>query len=62
MLTAYETERRHAIRLRMAGVDVLNRASISNAAPVRMLRMKTLQSLMTLAPLRQMVMQSGLNG
>ncbi|MFV2034926.1 MAG: UbiH/UbiF family hydroxylase, partial [Halocynthiibacter sp.] len=59
MLRAYN--RRHAeVRLRVAGIDALNRASMLGAQGLRDLRAGALSTLYSVAPVRKSLMRLGL--
>lgn len=60
MLDAYHRARHADIRLRVQGIDLLNRASMVNAQPLRDARAKGLDALYALAPVRRTLMQMGL--
>lgn len=60
MLAAYERARKPDIRLRLAGIDMLNRASRLGAPGLRDLRRAGLQTLHRLQPVRRSLMQLGL--
>lgn len=60
VLAAYARRRTPEIRLRVAGVDALNRASIAGIAPARDLRRLGIAALHGLRPVRQTLMQLGL--
>ncbi len=60
MLDAYHRARHADIRLRVEGIDLLNRASMVNAQPLRDARAKGLDALYALAPVRRTLMQMGL--
>jgi 2-octaprenyl-6-methoxyphenol hydroxylase len=59
-LKAYEKARKGDIDLRIRGVDALNRAAMAQSANLRDLRLKGLQALHGLAPLRTSIMKKGL--
>lgn len=59
-LAAYHRRRWPEVRLRLAGVDLLNRASMIEARPLRDLRAATLNGLYSLAPVRKGLMQLGI--
>ncbi|MFI0395385.1 UbiH/UbiF family hydroxylase [Paracoccus jiaweipingae] len=59
-LDAYHRRRWPEARLRVAGIDALNRASMVSARPLRDLRAATLGALYAAAPVRRMMMQAGL--
>lgn len=60
MLQAYERRRHPEIRLRVAGVDALNRASIAGSPTLRDLRAKGIKALFAATPIRKTLMQLGL--
>ncbi len=60
MLDAYHRARHSDIRLRVHGIDLLNRASMVSAQPLRDARAKGLDALYALAPVRRTLMQMGL--
>ena len=60
MLADYETARRREIQIRVAGIDLLNRASMAETRLLRDLRALGLAALYDLAPVRRMLMQMGL--
>jgi 2-octaprenyl-6-methoxyphenol hydroxylase len=60
MLDAYERRRHPEVRLRVSGVDALNRASIAGAPILRDLRAKGIAALYGAAPVRKTLMQLGL--
>ncbi len=60
MLDAYERRRHLEVRLRVSGVDALNRASIAGAPILRDLRAKGIAALYGAAPVRKTLMQLGL--
>lgn len=60
MLDAYERARRADIRLRVAGVDVLNRASMAALPPLRDARALGVRILHDVAPVRRTLMKLGL--
>jgi 2-octaprenyl-6-methoxyphenol hydroxylase len=60
MLDTYARARRGDIRLRVQGIDLLNRASMVTSQPLRDARAKGLDALYALAPVRRMLMQMGL--
>ena len=59
-LAAYEKARKGDIDLRIRGVDALNRAAMAQSENLRDLRLKGLQALHGLAPLRTSIMKKGL--
>ena len=60
MLDAYARARHPDIKLRIAGIDALNRASISGGALAQDLRAKGIQMLYGLTPVRRKLMELGL--
>jgi len=60
MLAAYARRRGPEVRLRLAGVDALNRASMIENRPLRDLRAGALHALYSLAPVRRSLMQMGI--
>ena len=60
MLDAYHRARHNDVRLRVHGIDLLNRASMVSAQPLRDARAKGLDALYALAPVRRTLMQMGL--
>ena len=60
MLSAYERARMPDIRLRLHGIDALNRASMAGGQALRDLRAKALDTLYAVAPVRQTLMRTGL--
>jgi 2-octaprenyl-6-methoxyphenol hydroxylase len=60
MLEAYHRRRWPEVRLRVAGVDLLNRASMLEAQPLRDLRAAALNALYSLAPVRRGLMHLGI--
>jgi 2-octaprenyl-6-methoxyphenol hydroxylase len=60
MLDAYARARGAEVRLRMAGIDMLNRASMLGGQPLRDLRAGALDALYSIAPLRRTLMRAGL--
>ena len=60
MLDAYHKARIGDIRLRVQGIDLLNRASMVSAQPLRDARAAGLNALYSLAPVRRTLMQMGL--
>jgi 2-octaprenyl-6-methoxyphenol hydroxylase len=59
-LARYERARRAEVALRVAGVDLLNRASMLAPQPLRDLRARALDALYSAAPVRRGLMQLGL--
>ncbi|MFN3936228.1 MAG: UbiH/UbiF family hydroxylase [Gemmobacter sp.] len=60
MLAAHARRRTADVALRMAGVDLLNRASMLTPQPLRDLRAGALGALHALAPVRRAMMRAGL--
>ncbi len=60
MLSAYHAARYNDLRLRVNGVDMLNRASQVTAQPLRDARAAGLQALYAAGPVRKTLMQMGL--
>jgi 2-octaprenyl-6-methoxyphenol hydroxylase len=60
MLAAYDRARRADIRMRVMGIDALNRASMTGAAPLAWARKIGMQALHDIAPVRRAVMRLGL--
>ncbi|MBU2983451.1 UbiH/UbiF family hydroxylase [Lentibacter algarum] len=60
MLERYHRARHGEIRARLAGIDMLNRASMAQAQPLRDLRALGLNAIHGLTPLRKSLMQLGL--
>jgi 2-octaprenyl-6-methoxyphenol hydroxylase len=60
MLDAYHRQRHPDVLLRVTGIDLLNRASMAGAAPLRDLRGMALEALYGAVPVRRMVMRAGL--
>lgn len=60
MLDAYHKARIGDIRLRVAGITLLNRTSMLSAPPLRDARAAGLNALYSFAPLRKSIMQMGL--
>jgi 2-octaprenyl-6-methoxyphenol hydroxylase len=60
MLQAYHRRRWADVRLRLAGIDALNRASMLETRPLRDARAATLHALYSLAPVRKGLMQLGI--
>ncbi|MEI4486002.1 UbiH/UbiF family hydroxylase [Frigidibacter sp. MR17.14] len=60
MLAAYERARAPEIRARLAGIDLLNRASMLAPQPLRDLRAAGLTAIHGLAPIRRLAMKAGL--
>ena len=60
MLDEYHRRRHTEVRLRVTGIDLLNRASMMGAQPLRDLRAMGLNAIYSLAPVRKTLMQMGL--
>ena len=60
MLERYHRKRMRDVRMRVTGIDALNRASIAGAQPLRDLRAMGLGALHALPPVRQGLMRMGL--
>ena len=60
MLDRYHRKRHADIRTRVAGIDLLNRASMMEARPLRDARAMGLNAIYALAPVRKSLMQLGL--
>ena len=60
MLDAYHKTRIGDIRMRVAGINMLNRTSMLSAPPLRDARAAGLNALYSFAPLRKSIMQMGL--
>lgn len=60
MLDAYHRARHTEVALRMAGIDLLNRASMMGAQPLRDARAMGLNALHALAPVRRGIMRLGM--
>ena len=60
MLMAYEKARMRDIKLRMRGIDLLNRASQASSPALRDARAMGLNALYNLGPVRKTLMQMGL--
>ncbi len=60
MMQAYHKSRHGDVALRVKGIDLLNRASMADAQPLRDARAKGLETLYSLTPVRRMLMQLGL--
>ena len=60
MLQRYARRRHTEIRARVAGIDLLNRASMLRARPLRDVRAMGLGAIHALAPVRRTLMQLGL--
>ena len=62
MLDAYHRARHAEVAFRMTGIDVLNRASMMDAQPLRDARAGGLRALHALAPVRRGLMRLGMGG
>lgn len=60
MLDAYARKRHPDIKLRVTGIDALNRASIAGSPMMQSLRAKGIEALYGVTPVRQTLMQLGL--
>mgnify|MGYP005754139559 CR=1 FL=1 len=60
MLETFHKRRHTEVRARVAGIDLLNRASMMEAQPLRDLRAAGLNAIYALAPVRRTMMQMGL--
>ncbi|WP_306152984.1 UbiH/UbiF family hydroxylase [Roseovarius sp. MMSF_3281] len=60
MLKAYQDRRHIEVKARVTGIDVLNRASMMRAKPLRDARAMGLNAIYSLAPVRKTLMQLGL--
>lgn len=60
MLDAYQRQRHLDIKLRVTGIDALNRASMAGAPLVQDLRVAGIKALVGAAPIRKTLMQMGL--
>ena len=60
MLDAYARQRHTDIKLRVTGIDALNRASIAGSPAFQALRSKGIEALYGVAPVRRTLMQLGL--
>jgi 2-octaprenyl-6-methoxyphenol hydroxylase len=60
MLSAYARRRAPEVKLRIAGVDLLNRVSMIDAQPLRDLRAGALNALYSASPVRRLMMKAGL--
>lgn len=60
MLETYHKHRHTEVAARVAGVDLLNRASMIESQPLRDLRAMGLGAIYSLAPVRKVMMQLGL--
>ncbi|MBY4895265.1 UbiH/UbiF family hydroxylase [Rhodobacteraceae bacterium N5(2021)] len=59
-LTQYSRARHTEIKARVTGVDALNRASMADAQGLRDMRLRALNSLYSVAPVRRILMRAGL--
>jgi 2-octaprenyl-6-methoxyphenol hydroxylase len=60
MLAAYARGRRAEVMARVTGIDILNRASMAGAQPLRDLRARGLDALYSVAPVRKTLMRLGM--
>jgi len=60
MLESYHRRRHMEVRARVTGIDLLNRASMMRAQPLRDARAQALDAIYSLAPVRKTLMQMGL--
>jgi len=60
MLETYHRRRHLEVRARVTGIDLLNRASMMRAQPLRDVRAQALDAIYSLAPVRKTLMQMGL--
>ncbi len=60
MLDTYHRKRRLEVQARVAGIDLLNRASMIHAQPLRDLRAAALNVLYSASPVRKTLMRAGL--
>ena len=60
MLDTYQRRRHPEVRLRVTGIDLLNRASMAGTAPLRDLRALALDALYGAVPVRRMLMRAGM--
>ncbi|MGX0877291.1 2-octaprenyl-6-methoxyphenol hydroxylase [Roseovarius sp. MBR-154] len=60
MLDTYHRRRHLEVRARVTGIDLLNRASMMRAQPLRDARAQGLDAIYSLAPVRKTLMQMGL--
>lgn len=60
MLETYHRRRHTEVRARVTGIDLLNRASMMRAQPLRDARAMGLNAIYSLAPVRKTIMQLGL--
>jgi 2-octaprenyl-6-methoxyphenol hydroxylase len=57
---AYHRQRHRDVQARVTGIDLLNRASMAEARPLRDLRSRALDALHATRTVRQMLMEAGL--
>ena len=60
VMARYEAKRRGDVASRTAGVDLLNRSLLTDAAPALALRALALQAVKRIAPLRRLLMREGI--
>jgi 2-octaprenyl-6-methoxyphenol hydroxylase len=60
MLAAYHKARFNEIKLRVKGIDLLNRASMLEARPLRDMRAAALNAFYSIEPIRKTLMRTGL--
>ncbi|WP_342236539.1 UbiH/UbiF family hydroxylase [Inquilinus sp. OTU3971] len=60
VMARYEAKRRGDVASRSAGVDLLNRSLLTDAAPALALRALALQAVKRVAPLRRLLMREGI--
>ncbi|MFQ6554261.1 FAD-dependent monooxygenase [Aestuariibius insulae] len=60
MLAGYDRARRLETRLRVAGIDMLNRVSMADTAPIKAARSLGMRALHDIAPIRRGLMRLGL--
>lgn len=60
MLETFHKRRHAEVRARVTGIDILNRASMMAAQPLRDLRASGLNAIYAMAPVRRVMMQMGL--
>jgi 2-octaprenyl-6-methoxyphenol hydroxylase len=60
MLAAYSKRRHLEVKVRVSGIDALNRISMLGTPTLRDLRAAGLNALYSLAPLRKTLMKAGL--
>ena len=60
VLARYQRARHAEIVARVAGVDALNRASMAGAQGLRDLRLRALNAIYSVAPVRRVMMRAGL--